>query len=326
MQSKSFTLIETLVAVTVFTLSLGAVTGIIVFLYRHYYYDWNQAIATDEARRGIESMSREVREAVTGDDGSFALMKAGDKEFIFFSDIDNDGVAERVRYFIGTENSGMQTQECTITANGGTCSRSFAGFFIGNPKSAQVRVSAQGDLGSSNEYAALQADGANLGNICQSGCNDCPGAWQGTSVIDVFSQASDNSISFLADATSSVKRECPASSPTFAMKARWELSWEEEIIGLGNEFKKGVIEPSGSPLTYLTEDEQVTVVTPYVVSDPPVFQYFDSEGNLIEDAQNRLVDTKVMRLFLSINTNPLQIPNNFDLETYVQLRNLKDTI
>ena len=48
---KSFTLIETLIAIFVFTLAMGAVSGLILMAYRTQSYTWQQSIAIDEAER-----------------------------------------------------------------------------------------------------------------------------------------------------------------------------------------------------------------------------------------------------------------------------------
>jgi len=101
---KSFSLIEVIVTVFIFTLALGAVTGFIIYLYRSYSYNFEQIQAINEARKGIETMVKEIREARYGDDGSYPLEEAGDFQFIFYSDIDRDDLTERVRYFLeGTD-------------------------------------------------------------------------------------------------------------------------------------------------------------------------------------------------------------------------------
>lgn len=101
---KSFTLVETLVVIAIFTFIIGLVFSIVVILYRTQSYTWQQSQAIDEARRGIETMVREIRAARGGDDGSYIIEKANDFEFIFYADIDKDIAAERVRYFIqGTD-------------------------------------------------------------------------------------------------------------------------------------------------------------------------------------------------------------------------------
>jgi len=318
---KSFTLIETLVVIAIFTLIMGALAGSIVMLYRTYGYTWEQSIAIDEARRGIEIMVKEIRGASTGDDGSYPIEKAGDKEFIFYSDIDGDGKVEKVRYFLGTVSSGSQIQECQTSVKGGTCSVSFSAFLQGTLISGQVKVSLDGDFGASNEYAEIFADGSSLGRICQTGCTDCPGTWQGTTVFDVTGQAGDNSISFLADASSRVDPLCPHS-----MKAKFEFSWTENLAGLAHEFRKGIIKPvvgPGGKISYPSDQEEITILSSYVRNEPPIFEYFDKDGNKIEDYPARLIDTKLMKVYLVVNVDPNRPPQNFELESYVQLRNLK---
>jgi type II secretory pathway pseudopilin PulG len=322
---KSFTLIETLVAILIFALAMGAASGLIIMGYRTYSYTWQQSIAIDEARRGIEIMVREMRQAQVGEDGSFPVEKAGDKEFIFYSDVDKDGQTEKIRYFLGTVNSGTLTQECQTAVGGGSCTVNFSNFFTGTLKSVQVKVYVDGDLDSSNEYVSISADGTVLiNNLCQTGCIHCAGAWQGTATFDVMTQAQDNSIQFRAQASSRVGKECPSASPDHSMKARFELSWTEEIIGVGNELKKELIEPVGIPVEYHSDQKKISIITSYVRNAPPIFEYFDADGNQIEDYPARLKDTKMMKVSLVVNVDPDRPPNEFELESMVQLRNLKE--
>ena len=158
---RGFTLIETLISIFIFTLAMGALTGFIVVSYRTHAYASEQSTAIEEARRGIETMVKEARAARTGDNGAYPVERADDKQFIFYSDIDNDGKTERVRYFLSTINSGSQTKECTATSQGGACNVSFSNFLTGILKSALVSVSAMGDLDASNEYVGISADGTN---------------------------------------------------------------------------------------------------------------------------------------------------------------------
>lgn len=320
---KGFTIIETIVTIFVFTLIMGAVAGFIITLYKSQGYTWEQSVAISEARRGVETMVKEIREASAGEEGSYLIELAGDKDFIFYSDIDKDGKVEKVRYFLGQAVQGNLVQECQTATGGGQCSVNFSDFFTGTLKSAQVKISIDGDLDSSTEYVAVSADGNNLDNFCQIGCLHCAGAWQGTLIFDVMNQAADNFIRFTADATNRVGRECPTADPNHAMKARFELSWTEEVIGAGNELKKGVIQPTGSPVTYPVDQEEVSLLTSYIRNDPPIFEYFDAAGNKIMDYPVRVKDTKLMMVRLIINVNPNRPPSDFELKSAVKLRNLE---
>jgi prepilin-type N-terminal cleavage/methylation domain-containing protein len=197
---KGFTLIESLVAISIFVIALAATMGFILGLYKANSYTFQQAQAIEEARNGVQTMVREIREAKAGDDGSYIIEKADDYEFIFYSDIDKDGQTERVRYFID-----------------------------------------------------------------------------------------------------------------------------------GTDFKKGVIDPIGSPPRYITNpndnnySEKIFILSKYVRNQPPIFRYFDSNLNELP-APARLKDTKLMRVYLVINVDPNRPPQDFVLEDEVQLRNLKTNL
>ena len=100
----------------------------------------------------------------------------------------------------------------------------------------------------------------------------------------------------------------------------------------GTNLKKGVVEPSGNPFTYDLNNEIVSIVSTNVRNDTlPIFIYYN--GDYPADTINnplpspaRLVDTKLLHVFLRINIDPLRAPNDFDLETDVQLRNLKTNL
>jgi hypothetical protein len=206
----------------------------------------------------------------------------------------------------------------------GTCSVSFSNFLKGALVSAQIKVSVDGDFGASNEYAEIFADGVKIGNICQGGgsnCSDCPNSWQGTSVFDITQYALDNSVNILSDATSQVDPQCPHS-----MKTQFEFLWTENLSGFDHEFRKGVIKPvidSGGRVEYPLSQEKITILSAYVRNAPPIFEYFDKNGNKIEQYPARLIDTNLMKVFLVVNVDPNRAPDDFELETYVQLRNIK---
>ncbi len=182
--------------IVIFTMIMGVISAFIVMGYRTQSYTWQQSLAIDEARKGIETMVKEIREARPGDDGSYILQKADNYEFIFYSDIDKDAATERVRYFI-----------------------------------------------------------------------------QGT------------------------------------------------------DFKKGVINPStSSPIIYPLDKEEIFTLSQYARNQPPIFHYYDGDGNEITQLPARLKDTKLMKVYLVINVNPNRPPQDFILESAVQIRNLKENL
>lgn len=104
LKNRGFSLIEVVVLIFVFTIAMAALSAFIVRSYRMYSYNLQQVTAINEARRGIEVMVKEIREARYGEDGSYPISQAGDFNFIFYGDIDRDSGIERVRYFLDGTN------------------------------------------------------------------------------------------------------------------------------------------------------------------------------------------------------------------------------
>lgn len=321
-----FTLIEALVAIGIFGFAVVTVSVFILIFYRTYNYSFQQAAAIEEARKGIETMAREIRKAQTGEDGSYLIEKADDNEFIFYSDIDQDGAVERVRYFLGGTSQGTLSRECVSYINGGICNVDFTDFFTGALETAQVTASVEGDFGAGNEYADLFTDSDSTGSVCRAGCDDCAGVWQGALTFDVKNQAMDNGLVFLADASDRVNSVCDWINPNHSMKARFDLNWTETFASGQTEFKKGIIDPTGFPPTYPEENEEINVLSRYVRNVGQIFKYFDKEGVEITTYPARLEETTLMRLDLIINIDINRAPDNFELESDVQLRNLKTNL
>ena len=102
---NSFTLIETLVVIFVFSVVIMMTGNFIVMGYKTQSYTYQQSIAINEARKGIEVMIKEIREAQTGENGAHIIEDAREKEFVFYSDIDNDNRVEKIKYFIDDNNN-----------------------------------------------------------------------------------------------------------------------------------------------------------------------------------------------------------------------------
>lgn len=322
----AFTLIETLTTIFIFGLILVLLSGFVFFLYRIHGYEWEQSLAISEAKRGIETMVKEIREAREGENGAYPIEYAGDKEFIFYSDIDNDGKSERVRYFLGKIETETIEKECESNVKGGSCGVLFSNFLKGNLKEATLKISVQGDLNSQWEYLTLNIDNQATYTFCQNeSCQQCPNQWQATKTFDAKTWANDNQISIFVQASCpDPGRENRCTDPLcpFSFKAKFELTITQEIET--TELKKGVIKPVGFPPVYPLEKEEIFVISSFVRNAPPIFEYFDQSGRKIDEYPARLTMTKVMKVFLVVNVDPNRPPNEYQLESFVQLRNLKN--
>jgi type II secretory pathway pseudopilin PulG len=98
----------------------------------------------------------------------------------------------------------------------------------------------------------------------------------------------------------------------------------------GSDLVKGIIEPTTPPVTYPLGSEIVKTLTPYVRSgSSPIFYYYngdwpqDTTNNPLPSA-DRISDTRLIRISLTINTHAQEPKTNYLLESYVQIRVLKD--
>ncbi len=99
-EKSGLTLVEVIMTIGILTIVLLAVSQAVLMFYRSNNYVVDQAVTINNARKGMEALSRDIREATYGDDGSFPVSAIGQQSFTFFSDIDGDIGIERVRYFV----------------------------------------------------------------------------------------------------------------------------------------------------------------------------------------------------------------------------------
>jgi hypothetical protein len=93
----------------------------------------------------------------------------------------------------------------------------------------------------------------------------------------------------------------------------------------------GVREPSAAtPPTYAAGDGTTSILANYIVNDgtQPMFYYYNE--NYPGDTVNNPIATPVavenvrlVRVLLRINIDPIKAPNNINVESFVDLRNLE---
>lgn len=98
----------------------------------------------------------------------------------------------------------------------------------------------------------------------------------------------------------------------------------------GTTLYKGVIVPTGNPITYPSQNEVVTTLATNVANGAtPVFQYYDSTYTGVESALAFPVNVSSVRLIkitLLVEKDPNRSPTISTLTTQVMLRNLKDNL
>ncbi len=111
---RGFTFVEMLISITITTLAMGLISGILFFLYRTHTATLQQSFAVNSARRGIEQTVRSMREATFSDTGGFPIESFSPSSFTFYSDTDKDNSVEKIRFFL----EGTDFKKGTIDATG----------------------------------------------------------------------------------------------------------------------------------------------------------------------------------------------------------------
>ena len=98
--SAGFSVIEILVVIFILTL-----IGIAVWTFQKNVFSLNSYIASSldaqqEARKVFKALSAEIRSMSPSSTGSYPINETNSFSFTFYSDIDNDGLKERIRYFL----------------------------------------------------------------------------------------------------------------------------------------------------------------------------------------------------------------------------------
>ena len=106
------------------------------------------------------------------------------------------------------------------------------------------------------------------------------------------------------------------------------------IYKSGNNVLMGVRDPSGTmPKTYASGDAETVTLASSIInnSSHPIFQYFDE--NYPIDTTNNPIATpasvsriKLVRVYLQINIDPNNAPDNVEMESFIDIRNLNDRI
>ena len=95
---SGFTLAETVIVVSIYTLILGALAVSISAVYKLNAYSFAQANQVYTASHGMDTLVRDLREMTFADDGTFPLAVMQPNKIGFYSDIDHDNSVEYVEY------------------------------------------------------------------------------------------------------------------------------------------------------------------------------------------------------------------------------------
>lgn len=97
-----FSLIEILVSMGIFIFLIAMAGDFVITGFKSISFGSEQETAIQNARKALESVGRDLREAKTSDRGDYALLTAEEQNLIWFGDVDNDNNAEQIRYYLSS--------------------------------------------------------------------------------------------------------------------------------------------------------------------------------------------------------------------------------
>lgn len=100
MIKKAFTLIEILIAMSITAILVVMVNNYLMLGFKTTTFNYEQEEAIEHARQAIDVVTKEIRGANYSDKGAYLLIQIDPNIFSFYSDIDKDGKAEKVKYYL----------------------------------------------------------------------------------------------------------------------------------------------------------------------------------------------------------------------------------
>jgi type II secretory pathway pseudopilin PulG len=130
------------------------------------------------------------------------------------------------------------------------------------------------------------------------------------------SYGDDGSYPIASAATSTITFFANVNGGTTVQKVRYYVS--------GTTLYRGVTTSAGNPPTYTGQPESSTTIATYVrnASSTPIFQYYDSSGNLLSSPVN-LVSVAAITTTILIDVDPSRSPAVYTLIGSATLRNLR---
>lgn len=98
-KKRGMTIIEMLVAITIFTLGMGGFTLLFSRVWQGNSYTLEMGQASMTASQGVNKIVKYIREARQSDNGAYPVISADDNDLVFYSDYDRDGKAERLHFY-----------------------------------------------------------------------------------------------------------------------------------------------------------------------------------------------------------------------------------
>jgi len=98
-KKKGMTLIEALLAISIFTMGIAGFSLLFVKSWGINSYTYEMGQSSMAVYQGVSSMGVYLREVRQGDNGSYPIKSASDNDLVVYSDFDKDGITERLHFY-----------------------------------------------------------------------------------------------------------------------------------------------------------------------------------------------------------------------------------
>lgn len=98
--TSGISLLETVVWIGMFAMAMAAVASALLAFYRTSSFALQEAGAVTAAQRGIDTMTRVIREVAFASNGAYPVVSLAANDVVFYADVDSDSAIERVHYYV----------------------------------------------------------------------------------------------------------------------------------------------------------------------------------------------------------------------------------
>jgi len=110
---QGLTLVETLIAITIFTIGVEGFTLLFLHTWKSNSYTFEMGQSSMAVSQGVNKMVGYIRGTRQADNGAYPIKSANDNDLVLYSDYDKDNITERLHFYKSGQNILMGATEPT---------------------------------------------------------------------------------------------------------------------------------------------------------------------------------------------------------------------
>lgn len=97
--ARGMTMMEAIIAIAILSIVMLGTTTLFATIWKMQGFSMREGLASQQASYAVTRMTDLIRDARQADNGMYAVVSATPNEFIVYTDMESDGVTERVRFY-----------------------------------------------------------------------------------------------------------------------------------------------------------------------------------------------------------------------------------